>query len=787
MISPSSQQQTVAIVQARMNSTRLPGKVLLPLADRQVLFHIWERLSRVQGLDAIVIATTAADSDRPIVEFCRSHQIEVFAYEGSADNLLDRYIGCGDRYHADIIVMVDGDCPLLHPPTIERMAGALRDNSHAEYCQLEESSIEGGVAVLRLATYKKMAQLATEPCHREHATLFLVENPHLFSIVKVPCEDEFRDIKHRLWLDTPADYRFLNQVYDRLYQPGEIVDLRAVVRWLKTDAELRSINARVTQKDVRERVRPLAILPYSLPEVFYQQAWEVVSVLTERFHVGVRLLAADLSPSERDWWHRHNLTLWDRSPQPGEAVLSFDAEAEGFQPLSPSGEGMPRMQIGLSGGESATALATLAACYGGYQSTASGYLEATQQSSADGSHLETPPCPLCGSENRQEIWSHPTGVTNGICLDCGHIYLTRQLSDAAIDISYRDYQQSYPDDYLRDPSNGFFELAGNRHQLLQKYLPQPPKTLLEIGCGYGHFLSLCGSECDAFGIEPSHEQALFARKYFENNVEDLEIWECHYNRLDLKPSSWPKNGFDVICGFHVLEHIKQPDRFLKFARKLLKPGGYLTIAVPNIFTLSPDLIELFFIYRNWHLHTFSPDTLSRILRQAGFEIVELSDEQPIPMLRSSTIAIARSVETPVSPPILPDRIAESRTAIERFHSTLDTRLQKVKEAFQKWTSDGTIVAIYGGGIHTQALLELSGIQASQIRLIIDDNPQKQGQTLQGIPIYNFQTALTLGIEAIVVSSLASEHKILPRLEKTAPPQIQIVGIYRDLIKTNDRF
>lgn len=771
--------KTVAIVQARINSTRLPGKVLLPLAGRQVLFHIWERLSQITNIDEVVIATTDNGSDIPIVKFCHDHNINVFAYNGQTNNLLGRYIACGQHYGADIIVMVDGDCPLLHPPTITRMVEALLADPEADYCKLDERSIEGGVAVLRLDTYLKMEKLVTENCHREHATMFLVENPHLFSIVHIPCEDEFRDIKHRLWLDTPADYRFLSTVYEQLYQPDKIVDLHQVVHWLRTDEALRSINAHVTQKDVRERGRPLVVILEDLNHEYQQQARKIIADLTEEFHAGVRVLSSNLSSSEQEWWTQQGVTISPYPPQVGEGILTIDASQQGFIPLKPAPGGEPQMKIGLLSQASNHDLAVWSACYGGYQKSQSGYLTATQRSSEDGSHLEILPCPLCGSQNLKNVWTHSSGITNGICLDCGHVYLTRQLSEIAIDMSYRDYQQSYPDSYLNDPSNGFFELARNRHQLLAQYLPKLPTSLLEIGCGYGHFLQLAEPTCFRVGIEPSHEQVLFARQYFKID----EIWECSYKHLPGIVPTWSNDGFDLVCSFHVLEHIKQPTDFLKFIKKLLKPDGYLCLAVPNLLTLSPDLIELFFSYRNWHLHIFSAETLSRLLEQAGFEVVILLEEAPIPMLRSSLLVIARSREfllTSSQPDVNTIQVAEQ--ALARFHNCLNQRLKNVKCAFYEWKTLNKKIAIYGGGIHTKALLELSDIPVNQVHVIIDDDLSKQGQTLQGIPIYNFVQAVHLGIDVIVVSSLASEHRILDRLEQTAPKNISIFGIYRDLMR-----
>lgn len=392
--------------------------------------------------------------------------------------------------------------------------------------------------------------------------------------------------------------------------------------------------------------------------------------------------------------------------------------------------------------------------------------------------LEKVPCPLCGSWNQEEIWSHQTGVTNGICLNCGHIHLTRQISEDALQSSYEEYRQSYPETYLKDEANPLFAIARSRHSFLEQHLLQPPRSILEIGCGYGHFLILTPRECFRAGIEPSYEQAGFARA----NFGLAGIWQGPYEKLVEIPPDWPQDGFDLICCFHVLEHVKDPGMLLRFAHRLLTPGGYLCLAVPDIHTLSPDLIELFFLARNWHLHTFYPQSLAWFLQRNGFEILKIMAEEPIPMLRSSFITLARAITSPATEPISRPESDDARQALVSFHETLKARLRKVVEAFTRWFSLEKKVAIYGGGIHTQALLELTGVSPDQVKMIIDDDPVKQGKTLQGIVIYHYQEALAQGVDVIVVSSLASEHLILAHLQDAAPEDLEVVGIYRDLME-----
>jgi len=781
-VSLGKNKKTIAIIQARMGSTRLPGKVLLPLAGKEVLFHIRERLLRVENIDNVVIATTSADADRPIVDFCHRNHIDVFIYDGNENDLLGRYISCGQHNNADIIVMVDGDCPLIHPPTIKRMVQACLKNPSAEYCKLDEHSIEGGVAVLRLTTFLKMAQLTEDPSHLEHATLFLMENPRLFSIVNVFCEEKFLNIKHRLWLDTPSDYCFLSEVYERLYKPNKIVDLNEVIDLIQKDEKLRLINAHVTQKDVREKNLPLLITTHGLNSKQMELAWGLTKILIEVYHISVRIFDENLTFQEQGEWHKFAI-LSGEPLQKREALLELSSSLESFniQTAIPNGE--PHVRAGLAGKVDIVNLAKLIACYVGYRDCQSSYFMAVQRSSEDDSHLEMiSSCPLCESKHQKNIWTFKTGVINGICLDCGHVYLTRKHSQSAIESHYKDFGQSYTNDYLKDQSNAIFEMARSRHKFLQQHLSNKPSSLLEIGCGYGHFLSLAGENRLRVGIEPSHEEAFFARKYFGIS----EIWGCGYEQFSIIPPSWPKDGFDLVCSFHVLEHLEEPHLFLKFAKRVLHKNGCLYLAVPNLFTLSPDLIELSFLSQSLHLHTFSPDTLSFLLAKEGFEVIRVTEESSIPMLRSSFIVIARLASSSQLKPSK-ENIEKSLCVSNHFHRSLGRRIQRIEKAFDGWASLGKKVAIYGGGIHTKALLELSDISPDNIALIIDDDPIKHEKTLHGIPVYGFEQAMTQKMDVIVASSLASEHLIYERLLKIVPKNIDIIRIYEDLLGVENNY
>ncbi|HHQ47945.1 MAG TPA: acylneuraminate cytidylyltransferase, partial [Acidobacteria bacterium] len=122
MGSGGAPQRVVAVLQARMGSTRLPGKVLMDLAGRPVLGWAVERLRRAGTLDELVVATSDRDGDDPIVVFCE--RMDVPCYRGSEDDVLDRYYRAARRYHADVVVRVTGDDPLIDPGVVDQVVRA---------------------------------------------------------------------------------------------------------------------------------------------------------------------------------------------------------------------------------------------------------------------------------------------------------------------------------------------------------------------------------------------------------------------------------------------------------------------------------------------------------------------------------------------------------------------------------------------------------------------------------------------------------------------------------------
>jgi spore coat polysaccharide biosynthesis protein SpsF len=241
--------RVVAVVQARMASTRLPGKVLLPLSDKPLLERMLERVRSAALLDDLVVATTTMAADEPIVALCRRIGVSVVA--GHPTDLLDRHYRVGTRYRADAVVKIPSDCPLIDPRIIDLVIRRFRRLAREEGAQfvsnLHPATWPDGndVEVVSMAALETAWREATRGFEREHTTPFIWDQPERFRLANVEWETA-RDLSmsHRFTIDYSDDYRFIRRVYDELYLAGgRPFSLESILALLEVKPELARINA----------------------------------------------------------------------------------------------------------------------------------------------------------------------------------------------------------------------------------------------------------------------------------------------------------------------------------------------------------------------------------------------------------------------------------------------------------------------------------------------------------------------------------------------------------------
>jgi len=205
----------VAILQARMSSSRLPGKVMKPILGMPMIGRHIERLNRCDSLDRIVVATSKDPSDDGLARYCEGLGVRVF--RGSLYDVLGRFAGAAIANGAEHVVRLTADCPLADPLVIDACVWRHIETS-ADYTSntLQRSYPDGlDVEVMTAAALKTMQAEATDPYEREHVTPFLYRNPERFRIAQLVQSARLDD---RRWtVDTAEDFEFVSRVYYMLY------------------------------------------------------------------------------------------------------------------------------------------------------------------------------------------------------------------------------------------------------------------------------------------------------------------------------------------------------------------------------------------------------------------------------------------------------------------------------------------------------------------------------------------------------------------------------------------
>lgn len=244
---------TVIIVQARMSSTRLPGKVLLPLAGKPMLIRLIERLGRVQRAHAIVVATTTNVADHPIVDECAL--LNVPCFRGSEHDVLSRYAEVARLHAADVVVRITSDCPLIDPALIDLVISSYHGQGGSDYVSnmLPPTWPYGmAVEVFSARALEEAQAEAAQAAEREHVTPFIYWRPERYRVRNVASPV---DLSHHRWtVDTPEDYELVRRLFETLYpvhpqfsQDDVLAVLAAHPDWLTLNQHIQQRPATITQ------------------------------------------------------------------------------------------------------------------------------------------------------------------------------------------------------------------------------------------------------------------------------------------------------------------------------------------------------------------------------------------------------------------------------------------------------------------------------------------------------------------------------------------------------------
>ncbi len=241
----------IAIIQARLSSTRLPSKVLLPIVNKPIIWHIHKRLTLSKLLKKIIVATSLDVSDDPLVSFLEKANISY--YRGSLDDVFSRFKNIIDRNpQYDYVVRVTGDSPFVSADFIDEQIIALKSFDGDLVWSDAGSMLDGQFVMSKRAFYRAYNLTNTKEDKEHVASLFISNNPHLFRIVEVLVPSKFRaDI--RLTVDEQIDYDLCKRIYNDLW--GGVLPLDNVIRWIKDNPDIAKLNNSVKHKNINIDVK----------------------------------------------------------------------------------------------------------------------------------------------------------------------------------------------------------------------------------------------------------------------------------------------------------------------------------------------------------------------------------------------------------------------------------------------------------------------------------------------------------------------------------------------------
>lgn len=240
--------KVVAIIQARMGSTRLPGKILKKVQGKTLLEIQLERLKQSTHIQQIVVATTALAQDNPVVDLCK--QLNIDFYRGPEEDVLSRYYEAAVEFKANNIVRLTSDCPIIDPMIVDKaIAIYLKQQDLVDYVSntLERTYPRGlDVEVFSFEALEKAYLEAVLQRDREHVTAYFYSNPDLFRIEHIKGEQNYSNF--RWTVDTPEDFDLIERILKKLYDGNKLFHMNDVFQLLTRHPEWNDINAHIEQK-----------------------------------------------------------------------------------------------------------------------------------------------------------------------------------------------------------------------------------------------------------------------------------------------------------------------------------------------------------------------------------------------------------------------------------------------------------------------------------------------------------------------------------------------------------
>jgi spore coat polysaccharide biosynthesis protein SpsF len=240
-----SNNKIICIIQARMNSTRFPGKVLKKIDDKPLLWYLLNSLQYSKTLDHIVVATTKKKIDDQIVKLC--NKMEISTFRGNENNVLNRFCETGKKYNATHIVRISADCPFMDPIIVDKVVRkSLSSNIDYVSNTLPKTYPMGyEVEVIKFPALLKSEKMTNDIGDREHVTLFIMRNPKIFSQYNVEAPNLFNKPKIRVCVDTEEDFCVIQKIVNLINNKQKFISIRQVIGILEKNPKIKKLNSHV--------------------------------------------------------------------------------------------------------------------------------------------------------------------------------------------------------------------------------------------------------------------------------------------------------------------------------------------------------------------------------------------------------------------------------------------------------------------------------------------------------------------------------------------------------------
>ena|SRR3990167_3778446 len=242
--------KVLAILQARMSSSRLPGKVMKPLLGKPMIWHQWQRIQRAKHINQLVLATSIDESDNLLADFFLDQGIDVF--RGSLNDVLSRYYHCALQYRPEHIVRLTADCPVADPTLIDEII-LTHLNEKNDYTSTDGLTHPLGLSaeICRFEVLESAYQQALLNSEREHVTLYIYQNSHQFKVKKI--KNEINLSRFRWTVDHPEDFELITRIYEALYPQNINFETKDILNLLEKNPDWVLLNAHIPANEGLEK------------------------------------------------------------------------------------------------------------------------------------------------------------------------------------------------------------------------------------------------------------------------------------------------------------------------------------------------------------------------------------------------------------------------------------------------------------------------------------------------------------------------------------------------------